>query len=67
MEAGAAIEPFVAVSWDKALDLVAGELLRGQGCYGNCSDFQRLLRLGVGRLFHNARTQLHRFLNEFGG
>lgn len=60
-------EPFVPVSWDTALDLVAGELRRvyaergGEGVYGGSYGWA-----SAGR-FHHAQSQLHRFLNGLGG
>ena len=33
--AGRGVEPFVAVSWDEAFDLLAAELLRVKASYGN--------------------------------
>ena len=38
-------EPFVEVSWDEALDLVADELARVKDKHGNRGDLRRLLRL----------------------
>jgi biotin/methionine sulfoxide reductase len=60
-------EPFVPVSWDTALDLVAGELARvyygrgGEGVYGGSYGWA-----SAGR-FHHSQSQLHRFLNGLGG
>ena len=44
-------EPFVPVSWDKALDLVAGEIERVRREHGNAGDHGRLAGLVVGRHF----------------
>lgn len=60
-------EPFVPVSWETALDLVAGELRRVKGEHGNeaiyagCSGWA-----SAGRL-HHAPTLIRRFLGLFGG
>ena len=35
--AGRGVEPFVAVSWDEALDLVAAALMRVKETYGNAA------------------------------
>lgn len=58
---------FVRVSWDKALDLVAGELTRvrdkygANGVYGGSYGWK-----SVGK-FHNCRTLLRRMLKVTGG
>ncbi len=60
-------EPFVPVSWDTALDLLAGELRRvyrdhgAQAVYGGSYGWA-----SAGR-FHHAQSQVHRFLNVLGG
>ncbi|KAA8889258.1 molybdopterin-dependent oxidoreductase [Nocardia colli] len=60
-------DPFVPVSWDKALDLLAGELGRvyrehgAEAVYGGSYGWA-----SAGR-FHHAQSQLHRFLNCLGG
>ncbi len=60
-------ERFVRVSWDDALDLVAGELERVKASYGNASIFAGSLDWhSVGKL-HNAPTLLRRMLGLFGG
>ena len=60
-------EPFVAVSWDKALDLVADELRRVKRDFGNESIMAGSYGWASAGKFHHARTQLHRFMNCFGG
>src|SRR5712691_140472 len=64
--AGRGIEPFIAVSWDEALDLIAAELRRVQETYGNEAIYASSGWASAG-VFHNAPTQLYRFLNGFGG
>jgi biotin/methionine sulfoxide reductase len=60
-------EPFVAVSWERALDLVAGELERVRRQHGNQAIYAGSYGwASMGRL-HRANSQLHRFLNCFGG
>lgn len=60
-------EPFVPVSWDTALGLLAAELRRvidthgAQAIYGGSYGWA-----SAGR-FHHAQSQLHRFLNCLGG
>lgn len=64
--AGRGVEPFVAVPWDEALDLVATELRRVKESFGNEAIFASSGWASAG-VFHNAPTQLYRFLNGFGG
>ncbi len=60
-------EPFVPVSWDKAMDLVAGELDRVKTEHGNQAIFGGSYGWSSAGRFHHAKTQLHRFLYRFGG
>ncbi len=60
-------EAFVEVDWDDALDLVAGELERVRREHGNAAIFGGSYGWASAGRFHHARTQLHRFLNTFGG
>jgi len=64
--AGRGVEPFIAVSWDEALDLVAAELSRVKATYGNEAIYASSGWASAG-VFHNAPTQLYRFLNGVGG
>src|SRR5215510_11580182 len=64
--AGRGVEPFVAVAWDEALDLVAAELRRIQDTYGNAAIYASSGWASAG-VFHDAATQLARFFNGFGG
>ena len=64
--AGRGIEPFVPVSWEQALDLVAGELARIKEVHGNEAIYAVSGWASAGQ-FHAARQQLSRFLNRFGG
>ncbi len=60
-------ERFVPVSWERALDLVAGELDRvrqGHGLDAIMGGSQGWVSAG---LFHEARGQVRRFLPAFGG
>ena len=63
---GRGIEPFVAVSWDEALDLVADELARVKAAHGN-EAFYGVSGWGSAGAFHAAETQTKRFFNGFGG
>src|SRR5437763_4615637 len=60
-------EPFVPVSWDRALDLVAGELARVKREYGHDAIMGGSQGWGSAGLFHDARAQTRRFLSAFGG
>ena len=59
-------EPFVELGWDEALDLVAGELARVRDRWGNEAVYASSGWASAG-VFHDARSQLGRFLNLFGG
>ncbi|CAM3203786.1 biotin transporter BioY [Pseudomonas floridensis] len=60
-------EPFVEVSWDVALNLVATELQRVRQQHGNQAIFGGSYGWGSAGRFHHAQSQLHRFLNGIGG
>ena len=60
-------EPFVKVSWEKVLDLVAGELTRVKEEYGNQAIFGGSYGWASAGRLHHARTQVRRFLFGFGG
>ena len=64
---GRGAEPFVAVSWEQALDLVAGELERVKTAHGNSAIFGGSYGWASAGRFHHALSQLHRFLNCHGG
>ena len=63
---GRGVEPFVPVSWDEAIDLVAAELQRIKGQHGNEAIYPSS-GWGSAGCFHNAQAQLVRFLNCIGG
>ena len=64
--AGRGVEPFIAVSWDTALDLLAAELQRVKSTHGNQA-FYASSGWGSAGCFHTAEGQLKRFFNCFGG
>ena len=64
--AGRGVEPFVPVSWDRALDLIAAELARVKADHGNEAIYAVSGWASAGN-FHTAKQQLSRFLNKFGG
>jgi biotin/methionine sulfoxide reductase len=59
-------EEFVAVSWDRALGLVADELARVKAAHGNEAIYAASGWASAGA-FHQAANQMKRFLNCFGG
>lgn len=60
-------EPFVAVPWDEALDLVATEIDRVRTEHGNQAIFGGSYGWSSAGRFHHAKTQLQRFLGTVGG
>ena len=64
---GRGTEPFVPVSWEYALDLVAGELQRVRTTYGNKAIYGGSYGWSSAGRFHHAGSQVHRFLNKIGG
>jgi len=64
---GRGAEPFVSVSWDKALDLAASELGRIKHEHGNEAIFAGSYGWASAGRFHHAQSQIHRFLKQFGG
>jgi len=60
-------EPFVELPWDEALDLVAHELHRVREQHGQEAIFGGSYGWSSAGRFHHAQSQLHRFLNGFGG
>lgn len=65
--AGRGAEPFVPVSWERALDLVGDELSRVRRDHGNESIFAGSYGWASAGRLHHAPTVLHRFMNLFGG
>ena len=60
-------ERFVEIEWDRALDLVAGELDRVRSEHGNEAIYAGSYGWASAGRFHHAPTQLHRFMNTIGG
>jgi biotin/methionine sulfoxide reductase len=60
-------EPFVEVSWEQALGLVADELRRVIDAHGNAAIFGGSYGWSSAGRFHHAQSQVHRFLNVLGG
>lgn len=64
---GRGSERFVELSWDEALDLVAGEIDRIRKLHGNGAIFGGSYGWSSAGRFHHAKSQLGRFLNACGG
>ncbi|GAB2711390.1 molybdopterin guanine dinucleotide-containing S/N-oxide reductase [Nocardia thraciensis] len=60
-------EPFVPVSWEKALELLSGELRRVYDEYGAAAVYAGSYGWASAGRFHHAQSQVHRFLNCLGG
>jgi biotin/methionine sulfoxide reductase len=60
-------ESFVPVSWERALDLIAGELTRVKRDHGNDAIMAGSQGWSSAGIFHEARGQLRRFMATFGG
>lgn len=60
-------EPFVAVSWDRALDLAADALRHVRETHGNGAIYGGSYGWASAGRFHHAQSQVHRFLKQFGG
>jgi biotin/methionine sulfoxide reductase len=65
--AGRGREPFVPVSWERALGLVAAELDRVRRLHGHDAIMGGSQGWGSAGIFHDARAQVRRFLSAFGG
>jgi len=61
------VDPFVEVSWNEALDIVAKEVDRVRKTYGNASIFAGSYGWSSAGRFHHAQSQVHRFMNCVGG
>lgn len=58
---------FVAVSWERALDLAAAELTRVRERHGPSAIYGGSYGWGSAGRFHHAQSQIHRFLGMAGG
>jgi biotin/methionine sulfoxide reductase len=66
-DGGRGSEPFVAVSWDRALDLVADELRRVYRESGPAAVYGGSYGWGSAGRFHHPQSQVHRFFALAGG
>lgn len=60
-------DEYVEVPWSRALDVVAGELERVRGSFGNQAIFGGSYGWSSAGRLHHARTLVRRFLNSIGG
>jgi len=60
-------DEFVALPWDEALDIAAKELLRVKDSFGTGAIYGGSYGWASAGRFHHAQSQVHRFLNCFGG
>ncbi|MHC8288050.1 molybdopterin-dependent oxidoreductase [Pseudomonas sp. XS1P51] len=60
-------DPFVELEWDEALSLAAEELKQVRDQHGNSAIFGGSYGWSSAGRFHHAQSQIHRFLNSFGG
>lgn len=60
-------EPFVEVEWEQAFSLVAKDIARVRESHGNSAIFGGSYGWASAGRFHHAQSQVHRFLNTFGG
>ena len=65
--AGRGAEPFVPVSWERALDLIASELERVKRAHGNEAIYAGSYGWASSGKIHHPRTLLRRLLNMLGG
>ena len=65
--AGRGAEPFVPTSWERALDLVAGELDRVKRAHGNTAIYAGSYGWASSGKLHHPRTLIRRLLNLYGG
>lgn len=61
------LDAYVPVEWDRALDLLSGELRRVRDEHGNQAIFGGSYGWASAGRFHHAQSQVHRFLNCLGG
>jgi len=60
-------EPFVEVSWEEALDIVADALTEARSAGGNRAIYAGSYGWASAGRFHHAQGQIHRFMQMFGG
>ena len=58
---------FIPITWEEAINIVAGELRRVIDEHGNSSIYAGSYGWASAGRFHHAQSQTHRFLNCLGG
>ncbi|MDA0845320.1 MAG: molybdopterin-dependent oxidoreductase, partial [Proteobacteria bacterium] len=58
---------FIPITWEEAINIVAGELRRVIDEHGNSSIYAGSYGWASAGRFHHAQSQIHRFLNCLGG
>lgn len=61
------VDPFVPVSWDRALELAAEDIARVRETHGNDAIYAGSYGWASAGCFHHAQTHLRRFFNLIGG
>ncbi|MFJ4634978.1 molybdopterin-dependent oxidoreductase [Streptomyces hygroscopicus] len=61
------VDTYVRVSWDEAISLLVREFGRVRADHGNRAIFGGSYGWGSAGRFHHAQSQIHRFLNCYGG
>jgi len=61
------VDPFVPVAWETALDLVSRELARIARTHGHEAIYGGNYGWSSAGRFHHAKSQVRRFMSEFGG
>ena len=60
-------DEFIPIGWEDAIDLAAKELNRIKNDFGNRAIYGGSYGWASAGRFHHSQSQLHRFLNSFGG
>ena len=60
-------DEFIPIGWEDAINLAAKELNRIKNDYGNKAIYGGSYGWASAGRFHHSQSQLHRFLNSFGG
>ena len=60
-------DEFIPIGWEDAINLAAKELKRIKNDYGNKAIYGGSYGWASAGRFHHSQSQLHRFLNSFGG
>ena len=61
------VDPFVSVSWERALELAAQDIARVREAHGNEAIYAGSYGWASAGCFHHAQTHMRRFFNLIGG